>query len=133
MHQVRSFSQGPTLPADLQAAQEFLAFHGEALSNAAELLGGDRWRSRAMRLQAAVAEARTLSRALREGLVAFHHLLTLRFTADPQSEEAARFAAIDPDDAVVTDLCLLADRLFDLLQSIASDEITGVPAGNRAA
>ena len=46
----------------------------------------------------------------------------LEHVGDPDREETARFSTIDPMDSRVHDLCLLADRLLDLLQALAEGE-----------
>lgn len=103
--------------------REFLAEHGDALENATERLGGPK---RALRWRAFLGEiagASQLTSRHCSALVDMHRLLSLDGVEIPDSEQSARFAAIDPMDPVVHHLCLLADTLGRLL-----GEISDMPA-----
>lgn len=113
----------PTVPGDLQCVRDFFAEQAEAIGNAAELLGGSPWRTRVNRLRAELAETRRLTRPIRAGLVTLHRLLTLQYVDDPDSDEVDYFAAINPADPIVEAICLLSDRLQDVLNAIALPDI----------
>ena len=103
----------------IQLLRWFLTQHGEALAQAADLLGGPRAEGRARRLAGAAARAPRLSPALLRELEALHALLALEHVADPEGEEAAFFAATDPSSPLVEDLCALTDELAGLLRELA--------------
>ena len=135
-HPVRS-SQGGCPCIDL--LRRFLAQHGEPLAQAADLLGGPSAEGRARRLAGAAARAPRMSRALRREVEALHALLALENVADPDAEEEAFFAAIDPSSPLVEDLCALTDELAGLLRELdrlAEEEGASSaerPAASRAA
>lgn len=106
--------------AVLTGVRRFMAEQGSALCQASLLLGGSKAEHRCFGLLSSLAEDRALRRHHVLVLIALHRLLTLQNVGDPESTETALFAKIDPNDPRVHDLCLLADRLFDLLVEIAA-------------
>lgn len=102
----------------LDRLADFLGDHGDALVEAAELLGGTPAWPRCIRLRGRVRKATRVDPGLLRELRALHRLLTLEAVDDLDSEEAGRFAMIDPADPVVHGLCALADALGDLLAEI---------------
>lgn len=102
----------------LGLALRFAEDHRDALLNASELLGGPGAERRCMKLLDDLREAKTLTRRLRAELVDLHRLLVLDRIDDLESVEAACFAEMSPADSRVHDICLLADRLHDLLRAI---------------
>ena len=114
-----SFS--PVLPSRdpaIFATRSFFDEHANAMLNAAAMLGGPVAHRRCLRLLSQISESETLTKALRHELVWLHRLVSLDLVGDPETEETARFALIDPLDPVVEEICLEADRLFDLLVAI---------------
>ncbi len=111
-------SRGKTDTA-LALAQEFFAEHGAALCKASELLGGSSAERRCLALLLSLAEDRALRGKHIQDLIETHRLLTLQHVGNPDRIETALFACIDPLDPRVHDLCLLADRLLNLLSEIA--------------
>jgi hypothetical protein len=105
----------------LELTSDFFHQHGEALLNAAAMLGGPTAHRRCLRLFANIAESAVLSKALKHELIWLHRLVMLDFVGDPEREETARFAALDIQDPSVEEICLEADRLFDLLVAIADE------------
>ncbi len=103
----------------LLASRIFFEEHGSALLNAAALLGGSAAHRRCLRLLSGISEVSSLTRALRQELVWLHRLVCLDLVGNPDAEETARFAMIDPLDPRVDEICLEADRLYDLLIAIA--------------
>ncbi len=114
-----------TADAGLAAAHGFLAEHGDALCSASLLLGGPAAERRYLALFSGLSEARALRRHHLRKLIEAHRLLTLQHVGDPDREETALFAKIDPADPRVHDLCRLADRLRDLLIEIAAAQEAG--------
>lgn len=106
---------------DLSAliAAAFLNKHGSAMLNAAALLGGPAAHRRCLRLMSQISESRSLTRSLRQELVWLHRLVSLDLVGEPETEETARFAMIDPLDPRVEEICLEADHLYDLLVAIS--------------
>ena len=109
----------------LQACRLFFDHHGAAAINVSNLLGGERARGRCIRFISDLGEANVLTRSLRLSLVGLHKLFTQYDAADFDSEDYW-YVDIPPADPRVGDICLLADRLLNLLVAIADDdEISG--------
>lgn len=108
----------------LELTRDFFHEHGEAMLNAAAMLGGPAAHRRCLRLFANIAESAVLSKALKHELVWLHRLVMLDFVGDPEREETARFMALDILDPRVEEICFEADRLFDLLVAIADEHPT---------
>jgi hypothetical protein len=119
-----------TAAATADALREFAGNHREALLSAANLLGGpDASRAAAEALEALASE-KVPSRSTRRRFEALLELLSLENVHDEPREEAARFAAIDPGDPRVEEICLLTDLLRDALERATTDD---APASRRAA
>ena len=111
----------------LANARSLFFHHGHDIAQAAALLGG------------AVAEARVISCALRletatridarirRDLVAMHRLLALHDVGDPECLDPDYFCDLHPASAEVETICLLTDRLDDLLRSMGVDMEHDVP------
>ncbi|MBB3995099.1 hypothetical protein GGR95_002749 [Sulfitobacter undariae] len=108
----------------LELTKDFFHEFGEAVLNAAAMLGGPAAHRRCLRLYANIVESAVLSKTLKHELVWLHRLLMLDFVGDPEREETARFVALDLQDPRVEEVCLGADRLFDLLVAIADEHPT---------
>ncbi|MDE3240929.1 MAG: hypothetical protein KGN33_18385 [Paracoccaceae bacterium] len=106
----------------MATVRRFLAEQAEAIRNAAFLLGGKPADRRYAQFICDVREAPAFTRHLRSELVALHQLLSLENVSDPEAPEAAFFAAIDPADPVVFDICQLTDAVYDLLVEIGSGD-----------
>ena len=111
-----------TADTALALVRAFAAEHGEALCNASLLLGGPAAERRCLRLLARLRASDALAPPDVPDLIGMHRLLMLEHVGDPDREETARFAEIDPEDPRVHDLCLLADRLRDLLEALAEQD-----------
>ncbi len=111
-----------TADHSLALVRAFAAEHGEALCSASLLLGGPAAKRRCLRLLSRLREALSLVRPDVLDLIEIHRLLMLEHVGDPDREETARFVEIDPIDSRVHDLCLLADRLLELLKALAEGE-----------
>lgn len=109
-----------------QRVRRFLDEHGAALETAASLLGGAQWKQRASRLRAAVGAAALSDRACLKDLKALLALLSLERVGEVEADETAYFAMVEPDDPRVHDLCLLCDRLEELVDDLSA---TKTPRG----
>lgn len=103
--------------ADLETVQEFLGTYGAAIAHAAYLLGGGAASGSVFNLIDDIKGARRLSRAHVRRLERLYGLLVLEHVGDPDRLETALFAEIIPGSRAVEEICLLADRLDDLLVS----------------
>jgi hypothetical protein len=111
--------QADTLFATVVA---YVEEHREALQHAAELLAGRRGAALAARIAEDLSDAPSLSRRCRRDLEDLLDILALENVDDPESEEAARFAALDPASSVVEEICLLTEGLRDILEQAGTDQ-----------
>ncbi|HBZ43051.1 MAG TPA: hypothetical protein DEO85_03145 [Maritimibacter sp.] len=95
----------------------FVQEYGEALRNAAELLGGPKSARRVDRLVDDLGFGNVLSRRSRGDAVAILRLLQLENAGEEDSETAWRFAAIDPNASEVEEICLLTDMFSAALEA----------------
>lgn len=95
--------------------RRFWATHSEALFNSAALLAGEKGARIAQEIQEEITEGTTITRRVKAKLHVLLDILMLEHVHDDSRPEAACFAAIDPCDPVVADICLLADRLKNAL------------------
>ncbi|WP_108483926.1 hypothetical protein [Oceaniglobus ichthyenteri] len=109
-----------TLSADLglAAVRAHFAEQGTALCNAAELIDGEAGRACVLRLMSALREASRLDRATRRRLVDLHRLLSLDPVAGELEPNLSSWVPLDPANPEVEELCLLTNRLYDLLVEI---------------
>lgn len=111
--------------ATLRAAQIAAAFSdwlrddGDHLTAAAELLGGTKWKNRA---DAVLAEVKNevSPASFVDDLSNLHRLLTLEFTDDLDSDEAALFMSVHPDDPRADDARICAEALQRGLVALAT-------------
>ena len=123
----------PASEATSEALARFASARADALLSAAELLGGPKARRRTGRLIQDLEDAPRLTRRLRKELVALHRLLSLQDVEDPDREEAAFFAMIDPASPAVEEICLLTDELTALLEALVGiEDQLSVPFGRAA-
>lgn len=106
--------------------------NGDALINASLLLGGLPAHRRTARLVAELKSAGHLSRRHVRELKVLHELLTLENVADPDRDESVYFAAIDPADPVVSDICMLSDNLGNLIECLPADLSSAITSGRAA-
>ena len=110
--------------ATLRAAQtaesfaDWLSEHGDQMVAAAELLGGQAWRDRAESVRVAVSGGGPLVELISE-LSDLYQLLSLEFTDDLDSVEAALFFAVHPDDPRADEARLCAEALERGLAALA--------------
>lgn len=89
-----------------------------ALRNAAELLGGPGAAKRVIALAQDLSEPVPLTTRMGRALAWLEGLLTLERVHDFGTVEAERFAAIDPLDPVVVEICALTDGFVDALTAL---------------
>jgi hypothetical protein len=108
------------LSADPQLALVRAHFneHGPALCHAAELIDGMAGGARVLRLMSALREASRLDRTIRCRLVNLHRLLSLDPIIEEFEPDLTSWMHLDPASDEVAELCLLTDRLYDLLVNI---------------
>lgn len=90
----------------------------DSLRNAAELLGGPEAAKRFSALAQDLSEPVPLTTRMGRALAWFEGLLTLERVHDLDTLEAERFAAIDPLDPVVAEICALSDGFTDALTAL---------------
>lgn len=96
--------------------------HRDALLDAAALLGGPDGARLAQSVLDGLADQARPSRRLMRAVGNLLGLLTLEQVHDMSREEAARFAAIDPADPCVEEICLLADGLTAAIEESEAQE-----------
>lgn len=116
--QYEAISANHDLAAPLR---EFADHHREGLLNAAGLLGGCRGTRLVLDLLDGLASEPVLTRRTRTRFTALLELLSLENVHDQNREECARFAAINPCDPVVEEICVLTDGLRDALERATAD------------
>ena len=121
------------IAAALLVLLAWLSEHAEALMNASALLGGPRAFSRTARLLDDLRREPALNTRVRRELQALRDLLALEHVDDPERDESAWFALIDPADPVVYDLCMLRDGLEALLGDLPEPNASPKPFRPRAA
>ncbi|MGR3549643.1 hypothetical protein [Pseudooceanicola sp.] len=109
-----------TLSAELHIAivRTFFTEHGTALCNAAGLIAGEAGTARVLRLMSMLREAPLLDRTMRLRLVDLHRLLSLDPAIEAYEPDFSTWVFLDPASEEVENLCLLTDRLYDLLIDI---------------
>lgn len=95
----------------------FVDQHRDGLLNAAALLGGCRGARLAQTVIDGLDQTATPSQRVMRALSELCNLLRLKHVDDLDREEAAYFAAIDPADACVEEICLLSDGLVDAIDA----------------
>ena len=97
---------------------EFIEAHQCALHHAAHLLGGKEGVGLVDMVADALSREMSLSRRTIGLLRQLKSLLFLEHVDDIERAECGHFAAIDPADPVVEDICLLADGLQQVLLAL---------------
>jgi hypothetical protein len=96
----------------------FVSAHYEGLWHAARLLGGYEAARLVDRCQDLLALDGRLTSRTRLMLGQILAILSLEMVGDPESSYTAHFAAIDPLDPVVEEICLLTDGLREVLARV---------------
>lgn len=122
-------TRNPSADPPLSTVRGHFAENGAALCNAAGLIDGDAGTARVLRLMSDLREATGLDRGIRRRLVDLHRLLSLDPVFDGFEPDLSFWALLDPASPEVEQICLLTDRLFDLLVEIGErDEHQGAMA-----
>jgi hypothetical protein len=110
-----------SLSAEPQIAivRAFFAEQGAALCNAADLIDGEAGTTRVLRLMSMLRDALCLDRTLRLKLVDLHRLLSLDPVIEAYEPDFSTWVFLDPASEEIENLCLLTDRLYDLLIDIS--------------
>ena len=107
---------------DFTDLRRFVLDYHEALMHAATLLAGARGVRSVACLAGGLTEGAVPSRRTWAALRDLLGILTLEHVHDPDREECAFFAALDPMDPRVEEICLLTDRLRDVLEQTLSEQ-----------
>lgn len=117
----------------IQDLQAYAEEQRDALLTAAEWLGGKRGARRALEALDSLYTPEVSPRRALHLSGEILALLMLEHVDDPEREEAAIFAEIDPGDARVEDVCLLADGLAARLDACREAGLDDIADGRRAA
>lgn len=107
---------------DFTDLRHFVLSYREALANAAALLAGARGARSVELLAAGLTECAEPSRRTWAALRDLLGILTLEHVHDPDREECALFAVLEPTDPRVEEICLLTDGLRDVLEQTLSEQ-----------
>lgn len=111
----------PVPRAMLQLLQ-FLSIHREALLCAARLLGGPpALRDVSKLFEALSVPEPRITRGIARNLVALHALLSDASIGEPPDPDPDHVLLIEPDDATVAEISLLAAGFGDHLDALAAD------------
>ncbi len=102
----------------------FVSAHYEGLWHAARLLGGYEAARLVDRFQDLLVLDGRLTSRTRLMLGQILAILSLEMVGNPESSYTAHFAAIDPLDPVVEEICLLTDGLREVLAHVDHGEAT---------
>ncbi|PWE30424.1 hypothetical protein C4N9_06230 [Pararhodobacter marinus] len=124
---LRTHTPFQSIDAHHAAVCAHFATHGEALRNAAGLLQAGSGEARVVRIMTELRNSAKLDRAMRRRLLDLHRLIALDSDFGDPETDAGLWLLPDPDSAEVQEICLLADRLYDLLVTIGEfdDETDG--------
>ncbi|SDY37258.1 hypothetical protein [Citreimonas salinaria] len=92
--------------------------HGHDLAEAASRLGGACGEAKVVACALQIETATRMTYRIRRELNALHRLLSLADVGDPECLETELFAALSPADPEVETICLLTDRLAELLEEV---------------
>lgn len=137
MNNIPKISAHPRDPR-LIAARQYLHEQGEALSNAVSLIAGPAAGRSVVALLAELQLATRLTRTAKNKLRYFHDVISLDFVPGDLDEGIDCSLQLDPDSFEVEQICLQADRLFELLQSFEESAephhaVAAAPPDQRAA
>lgn len=107
-----------TCDCSLAHVRFFFAENGDQLAAAAAILGGAAAAAKAKFAAARLDGCTYIDRRLKADLDAIHRLLTLAEIRDPDDPDGDFFPCLDPASRQVEIICLLTDRLQDLLSEI---------------
>jgi hypothetical protein len=111
----------------LEAAQGLFLEHGHGLTEAAGFISGPSAEARVVALGRCLAEASRMTDRLRRDLAALHRLLSLE-EVPGHVDEILVLSDADLASPRIADICLLTDRLGDILETIAGPTMLLPPA-----
>ena len=113
-----NFFDGSTsvCPINESKIRQFLIRNSEALGHAAVLLAERRGARLINAIQEGLGQPGRLPRRMRHLLLDLRDLLFLEPVGGDGWENAGYFVLLDPEDPAVSDICLLADGLQELLR-----------------
>lgn len=109
-------SATPVQPPDINPVKNLFQERADALLNAATLLAGPKGTALVFAIRDSLQRDDRLGRGVKTALQRLLSILSLENVDDLSRDEAARFAAIDPCDPVVEEVCLLTDELRGVLE-----------------
>ena len=107
-----------TCDCGLAPVRCFFAENGDQLAASAAILGGAAAAARVKSCAARLDGSTHIDRRLKADLDALHRLLTLEEILDPDDPNRDFFPCLDPASWQVEMICLLTDRLQDLISTI---------------
>lgn len=116
----------PVLPSDnLVSLRRFIDDNADGLSAAASLLAGAKGRRIITIIVEGLQNGAQPSTRTRRALHDLLSVLSLENVHDEMSDECGFFAAIDPCDPAVAEICLLTDRLRAVLHEARTEKSAG--------
>ncbi|SEK07450.1 hypothetical protein SAMN05444007_11913 [Cribrihabitans marinus] len=112
------------VPTGELALRSFLARHGEALGHAAALLAGNRGERLINAIRDGLDQPGRMARRVRCLLLELRRILLLDHAYDDAWDDTGSLAMLEPDDPIVSDICLLADGLHDALHGAGIIEVS---------
>ena len=109
------------------AFRHWLCHDGDTLVASAGLLGGPKWARRASAIVDCARQGGDLH-THRQTLARLAKLLRLEFVDDLSRPEAARFAALHPDDPRATDAMVCADAVLRGRRALEALWLAGLPS-----
>jgi hypothetical protein len=109
-------TEARSMSADELALREFLSHHDEALGNAAVLLADRRGARLLNAIREGLEQPGSITHRLRRLLLQLRAILFLDEAGEDEWGNEGCFGLLEPEDPIVTELCLLADGLDDVLR-----------------
>ncbi|SMX49921.1 hypothetical protein [Maliponia aquimaris] len=108
-------------PSTNTAIHRFVHEHGEALQNAALLLGGPAWLKRTRRLIDALSREPRMTRKIRQEAQALYGLLSLEHVQDFDRPESWYFGELDLEAPYIAENCQLTEALADAIETVDAE------------
>ena len=94
--------------------------HGHELAEAAAMLGGAASEAKVVSCALKLGEAGKITPQILRDLQSLYRLLSLERVGDPDCLETALFAEMNPASWKIDMICLLTDKLADILHAISA-------------
>nr|WP_309502986.1 hypothetical protein [uncultured Roseovarius sp.] len=105
----------PTIDVGEIALRAYLSTHHEALGHAAVLLAGRRGARLINAIRDGFGQPGPLTRRQRRLFLELRDVLFLEHAHDQDWDDSGCFAMLNPEDPIVSEICLLADGLYEKL------------------